>query len=326
MACCLGKIHEPNVDIRKPYTEISGDGTYSGRSYDEQFVEPFVLKNQLPTNQTTAFLTPAFRNIDRTLTVNLKLVGRPVSLYSSTLKLLDAVYNDVLSPVLLLKETIRLLIVIKNENEDRMRQLLRQLESVPDTLPLSSEQILTLLQQHLSSKKVSRLPVLIIAAAYHSVGSMIGEIPRALQSHNAADRQTGAIGDIEIMLVNESNVVTCYEMKDKKVTITDIQNAVTKISTLDYHIQNYIFITTGSIEESVRDFAFTLYEKTAVEFVVLDCIGFARHFLHFFNRSRIKFLDTYQHLLLQEPNGSVDQSLKEAFLVLRRNAESDHAS
>src|SRR4030043_853894 len=49
MACLLGKLDDPKVDVRKPYTEIGGKGTYSGRAYDEQYVEPFVIKYKLPT-------------------------------------------------------------------------------------------------------------------------------------------------------------------------------------------------------------------------------------------------------------------------------------
>jgi len=48
MACLLGKLDNPKVDIRKPYTEIGGKGTFSGRAYDEQFVEPFAIKHKLP--------------------------------------------------------------------------------------------------------------------------------------------------------------------------------------------------------------------------------------------------------------------------------------
>ena len=232
MACLLGKLDNPKVDIRKPYTEISGKGTYSGRGYDEQFIEPFVIRHKLPTNSTTAFLTPAFRNIDR-------------------------------------------------------------------------------------------LPVLMITAAYLSVNDRIGETVLALQSHTAADSQTGSIGDVEITLMNDDKVVTCYEMKDKRVTIVDIENAIKKISTLEYNIDNYIFITTDIIEEEVHQFAKSIYDKAGFEIAVLDCIGFVRHFLHFFHRDRTSFLNHYQNLVLVEPDSSVSQPLKEAFLVLRKTAESD---
>lgn len=64
-----------------------------------------------------------------------------------------------------------------------------------------------------------------------------------------------------------------------------------------------------------------MYEKTGVEMVVLDCIGFLRHFLHLFYRLRMRFLEAYQELLLAELESAVSQPLKEAFLALRQAAE-----
>lgn len=34
MSCLLAKIDRPDVDIRKPYTEIAGKDSFSGRHYD----------------------------------------------------------------------------------------------------------------------------------------------------------------------------------------------------------------------------------------------------------------------------------------------------
>ena len=82
-------------------------------------------------------------------------------------------------------------------------------------------------------------------------------------------------------------------------------------------------ISLEDIEDNVAEYAATMYERTnGVEFVVLDCIGFLRHFLHLFHRLRHQFLDTYQRLLLEEPESSVRHELKEAFIGLRRAAES----
>ena len=38
MACRLGKIDRPHVDPREPYTEIEGSLSFSGRTYDEQYI------------------------------------------------------------------------------------------------------------------------------------------------------------------------------------------------------------------------------------------------------------------------------------------------
>ncbi|MGH2509997.1 MAG: hypothetical protein ACRDHZ_21665 [Ktedonobacteraceae bacterium] len=65
LACSLAKVTHPEVDIRKPYTEIGTTDCYSGRTYDEKYVASFVLKHHLPCNPTTAFLTPAFMSFLR---------------------------------------------------------------------------------------------------------------------------------------------------------------------------------------------------------------------------------------------------------------------
>ena len=144
---------------------------------------------------------------------------------------------------------------------------------------------------------------------------------RPLYEHNAADKQTGAIGDIEVMLVTSEEVVTGYEMKMKEVTHGDIDIALTKI--VEKKIHNYIFITTEAIDNKVKEYAASLYEKTGgIEIVVLDCIGFLRHFLHLFHRLRSEYIEAYQELLLDEPDSAVSQPVKEAWLALRQASES----
>ena len=99
-----------------------------GRGFDEQYVESFVISHKLPTNSTTAFLTPAFRNIDRKLTTDMVLVGRPREVYTKVLELLDLTQRGKIDASNVLKEIIRFLVVIKSENDTRMKQLLRELK------------------------------------------------------------------------------------------------------------------------------------------------------------------------------------------------------
>ena len=323
LSCLLAKIHHPQIDIRKPYTEIGGNDTYSGRFYDEKYVELLVHKYKLPCNPTTAYLTPAFRNLDRLLTTELVLVGRPREVYVNTLEILDIVYVQKEKSENVLCEIIRFLLIIKTEDELRMKQLIADLKQTYDVLPLASEEIVMLLTQHLNCKGTSRLPVLMIASAYQTVKEQIGESNKNLEAHNAADKQTGSIGDIEITLTSDDHIVTCYEMKDKRVTKSDIDVAMQKLSKAKNKIDNYIFITTEVIEIEVAEYAKSFYEKTGIEFAILDCIGFIRHFLHFFHRHRNNFLNIYQSMMLAESTSSVSQPLKEAFLAMRRAAEAD---
>ncbi|MBI5301819.1 MAG: restriction endonuclease, SacI family [Chloroflexi bacterium] len=324
MACLLAKIDRPQVDPRKPYTEIGSSDCFSGRSYDESYITHFINENRLPCNPTTAFLTPALRNIDRPLTAKVEIIGRPRQLYTDALQLLDDVHTRKVSADNLLAEVLRLLLLMRDEKDNRMATLLAGLRHSGDITPLSTEAIVTLIEQHLKAKNSSRLPVLVVATAYQVMGDKIGERVLPLKGHNAADEQTGAIGDVEICLVDEDQVVTAYEMKMKRVTIDDVDRALQKMASIDTHLDNYIFITTDEVDVQIQRYAKDAYERTAgTEIAILDCIGFLRHFLHLFHRLRIDYLDTYQALVLAEPESAVSQPLKEAFLALRQAAEAD---
>jgi AraC-like DNA-binding protein len=323
MACLLGKLENPAVDPRKPYTEIGTDDSFSGRTLDEGYLTAFINKHRLPCNPTTAFLTPTLRNINQPLLKDTVLVGRPRELYVKTLELLDDVAVGRIPTETLFVETVRILLLMRDEKLARMESLLSSLQRTEDALPLSSEQILNLIRQHLACKGASRLPVLIVAATYQAAGDRLGESIRPLLSHNAADLQTKAIGDVEVYLQGDDAVVTAYEMKMKRVTLEDIDAAVSKIARASNLIHNYIFITTDRIDQGVTDYASKFYDETGgVEIAILDCLGFLRHFLHFFHRAREVYLSCYQTLVLAEPDSAVSSTLKEAFLALRQAAES----
>lgn len=120
-------------------------------------------------------------------------------------------------------------------------------------------------------------------------------------------------------------------MKLKRVTIDDINCALMKIEEefqqSGSKIDNYIFITTETTDKQVEEYAASIYSKTGgLKVVILDCIGFLRHFLHFFHRCRLEFLEAYQKLVLEEPDSAVNQPLKQAFLALKQVAESTDIS
>jgi len=323
LSCLAAKIHRPEVDIRKPYTSIAGGDSFSGRKYDETVVQRIIIAFKLPCNNTTAYLTPAFRNGNEPMRPGLKLEGRPPEVYADMLYVLNAVYENDLQPEQLLREMYRQLIIVRDQQTRRISELLDALSTTVGGQPLSSEQMITLVEQHLNCANASRLPTLVVAAAYQAVSKYLGEIVRPLNAHNAADKQTGAFGDVEIMLMDEDSVVTCYEMKDKRVTRHDVDVALPKIAGQGIGLDNYIFITTEPVDEEVMQYARSLYSRTGVEFAILNCVGFLRHFLHLFHRHRVSFLEQYQTLVLLEPDSAVSQPLKEAFLSLRRAAETD---
>lgn len=322
MSCMLGVIDNPNADPRKPYTEIRTDDCFSGRTYDERYISNFIIEYSLPCRNTTAFLTPAFRTKNQVLEAGVNLPGRPKSVIDAAVQLLEDVANKKATARNVLLEIVRVLINIRDEEQKRLTTLLKSLNDNVTELPLSSEDIVILIHQHLQCKHVARLPVLIVAAAYKVAESKLGERILPLHSHNAADLQTGALGDIEICIEGDDKVVTVYEMKLKGVVKQDIDLALQKVASADHRIHNYIFISTETIEPAVAEYAASMYQTTAgTEVTILDCLDFLRHFLHLFHRLRSEYLDVYQEFLLNEPDSSVSQTLKETFLTLRKNAE-----
>jgi DNA adenine methylase len=321
LSCMLAKLHRPEVDPRNPYTEIGGDKSFSGRHYDEAYITGFINKHHLPCNSTTAFLTPALRNMDVPLNSKVTIIGRPPQVYSDTLRILQDVAQARVSASDVMTDTIRFLLALRDERQSRLTTLAKGIARTKGALPLSSEAIVHLIEQHLACKHSSRLPVLVIAAAYTAARNKLGERVLPLRPHTAADEQTGALGDVEICLADDDNVVTIYEMKTKRIITEDIDRAIQKLDQTRETVDNYIFVTTDSIDDEIREYAANLYEITGgVEFVMLDCIGFLRHFLHLFHRIRTEFLDAYQSLVLTEPESAVNQPLKEAFLSLRQAA------
>lgn len=322
MACLLAKVHNPKNDPTKPYTGIGSDDCFSGRTYDERYISRFITDNNLPCNPTTAFLTPALRNIDSPLSKNLEIIGRPRRVYTDTISLLHKVQDSKVAAHDLLVEVIHRLVVLRDKKKESLAKKLEELKEHSKEIILSSEETITLIEQHLACKYSSRLPVLIVAAAYNAARDKIGEKIRPLLAHNAADEQTGSMGDVEICLLDNDNVRTVYEMKMKKVLREDIDRAIQKIVNGGKSIDNYIFITTGDIRDDICEYAKSMYEKLGQrEIAVLDCIGFLRHFLHLFHRLRRQFLDEYQELIINEPESAIRHELKEVFLHLRQVAE-----
>ncbi|MBI4474781.1 MAG: hypothetical protein HY646_19065 [Acidobacteria bacterium] len=204
----------------------------------------------------------------------------------------------------------------------RIKTLLSGVDRVPGALPLSNGDTLNLVEQHLRCKGSSRLPVLIVAAAYRAAKVGLDRRVFKLTARNANGRRTGAPIQIRITVVGDNQAVARCEMQDRAVLRGDIDRAVQEIAKQGRHVQNYIFITTEPVSADIREYARSKYDETGgVEIAILDCIGFLHHFLHLFHGLRKDFLDQYQGLVLREPESAVSQVLKEAFLALRQAAE-----
>ncbi|MHC1679929.1 MAG: restriction endonuclease, SacI family [Methanomassiliicoccales archaeon] len=322
MACALAKMDSPGKDITKPYVEIEGTDTYSGRNYDEKFIEPYVISRKLPCNSTTAFLTPALRNIRERFSRETVIAGKPKELYTEAINILNDVQEGRYTADHLLAQIIKNLYEMKEQDTRRQQDLLDSLESVRSDYPMSVDKIINLVFKHMSLRNTSRLPVLVVTAAYNVASSNLNMVTRPLESHNAADLQTRSLGDIEITLTSDDVVIATYEIKDREVTREDIAKAVTKIASSSVGLENYYFVTTKPCNPDVVNYALSFYDQlNGIEICIMDCYHFLKHFLYLIPRVRTRFLEEYQRLLLDEPTSAVSQSLKGAFIALRTVAE-----
>jgi hypothetical protein len=319
LACLLAKAHRPELDIRKPYTEIGTEDSYSGRSYDEEYISSFIQRYQLPCNPTTAFLTPAFRAKNQPLEANVPLHGKPREPYDAFISLLELVQNGSLNAQELLTEVIRQLLLVKNERQQQIGSLIQRIKD--QKVNLSADSIIQILNQHLQSKRSSRLPVLLVTAAYDVARDYLHKHPKPLQPHTAADIRAGTLGDLEIEFSTHQRLAVVYEMKTRRITINDLERAAQKVAGSPIQIDQYVFITTAPIDASIHGHAAYLSKQIGIEFMVFDCIHFLKHFIHLFYELRMAFLDRYEQLLLQEPESAVSHELKQKFLELRAAAQ-----
>jgi hypothetical protein len=319
LACLLAKAHRPELDIRKPYTEIGTEDSYSGRSYDEEYISSFIQRYQLPCNPTTAFLTPAFRAKNQPLEANVPLHGKPREPYDAFISLLELVQDGSLNAQELLTEVIRQLLLVKNERQQQIGSLIQRIKD--QKVNLSADSIIQILNQHLQSKRSSRLPVLLVTAAYDVARDYLHKHPKPLQPHTAADIRAGTLGDLEIEFSTHQRLAVVYEMKTRRITINDLERAAQKVAGSTIQIDQYVFITTAPIDASIHGHAAYLSKQIGIEFMVFDCIQFLKHFIHLFYELRMAFLDRYEQLLLQEPESAVSHELKQKFLELRAAAQ-----
>lgn len=292
LACALAKAYRPELNACQPYTEIKSGVSFSGRTYDERFISALIHQHRLPLNPTTAFLTPTLRNANEAIRSATPFEGRPREVYREAARILEATQEGKADAQDVLAQMLRHLLALRDERESALTVALSAMHSAP--ADLSTEDVLTLLEQHLKSRNASRLPVLLVAALYRTLGEVAGETALALGAHNAADSSTGALGDIEVVLLADPGIpVTVYEVKARAVTVGDLQIAAAKVASVASRPENYLFVTTHPVDREVSDYAHTLHARTGVEFAVLDALSFGRYLLHFFHRFRLVFLDAY---------------------------------
>jgi len=219
------KILYPSQDIRNHQSSIVNG--YSGRTFDTQFITPFMKDKKFPSMSETGWLT---RSLEQKMPYTMDYAGaiKPPKLKNAFLKILDNLEINA-SSCEYLSYLLQGLIIQRNKHNIALAR--------PTTLPISV--ILKLLDLHFKSKYqangASRLPVLAIYAAYQALFPELKrfeeKILLPIENHTSSDTRSGRIGDIELV-DSKNRTFEAVEVKfEIPINLQIVQTAFEKFKT-----------------------------------------------------------------------------------------------
>lgn len=235
------KALNPTQDIRLHQASLAGG--YSGRGFDVRHITPFLKKQKFPAMAESGWLT---RSLEQNSPYDKNYGGKiqPVILKEIFLQLLNNLEEGANAEAYL-TYLLQGLILARNKHAIDLAK--------PVSLPI--HKILDLLDRHFfadyKAEGAARLPVLALYAAYRCLMSETkrfeGKTLLPLESHTAADSQSGNIGDIEIH--DESG--RPFEAVEVKygipISLGIIGDAFEKFSTTQ--VERYYILSTANVKE-----------------------------------------------------------------------------
>lgn len=240
------KIVSPEQDIR--YHQAQLDNGFAGRTFDKDFITPFMKSVSFPAMAESGWLT---RSLEQAHPYTLDYPGRisPKNIKKDFLELINDFQEEGVNPSLILLYIFKLLI---KQRDDMTIELAK-----PHSLSINS--IIKVLELHFTNRYLcsgaSRLPTLAIYAAYQCMMNQVarysGKILCPLEPHNSADAQSGRIGDIDI---NNADL-TAFEGVEIKheipITCQLVKDAYEKFKI--YQTDRYYLLTTANMDSADWD-------------------------------------------------------------------------
>lgn len=240
------KAVDAGQDIR--YHQAQLENGFSGRNIDKAVVTPFMKSVSFPAMAESGWLT---RSLEQAHPYTLDYPGKitPKSVRNAFLGIVDAVQVKGVDSREVLLYLFQLLI--------RQRDALNIELAKPHSLSISK--IIKLLKKHFTyhytCSGASRLPSLAIYAAYEC---MMGQVTRygdkvlcPLAKHNAADAQSGRIGDIDVNHANGTAFEGVEVKHELQITKQMVADAYEKFKI--YNTDRYYLLTTANMESADWD-------------------------------------------------------------------------
>lgn len=285
----------PNQDIRKHQSSIKGG--YSGRTFDSNYITPFLKSQKFPAMAESGWLT---RSLEQKVPYDTNYTGaiRPDYLKSAFLNIIEIIQRgEILSDIS--SYLLQGLILQRNAQKIDLAK--------PHNLPISA--IISLLNQHFSEKYTAegaaRLPVLALYAIYQC---LITELKRfdgknllPLESHTSADARSGRIGDIDINDEKDESFEAVEVKHGIPITLQLVKDAFEKFQTTQ--VKRYYLLSTSDLNETEREKIEKEIERIKTihgcHVIVNGLIHSLKYYLRLLNNTS-EFISNYVNLLEQD--------------------------
>jgi DNA (cytosine-5)-methyltransferase 1 len=242
ITCLAIKVFKPNADIRYHQTQIQADTSrpagFNFRTPSEAIIYPW-LNAHMFEGAKSGWQT---RTLERPVPYMLDYSENIAEVKAPFLQVFDEIEEQGQSASDALAYLVYLQLILRESKKITL--------SKPRTTDISL--IVDLLSAHFfhgykESRGASRLPVLALYAIYSVLTEQLARFKgmelKPLEEHSAADSQTGALGDIEVVNTGTQEVFEAIEVKHGiPITEAVIRSAMSKI--MDKRIDRYYVLTT----------------------------------------------------------------------------------
>lgn len=235
------KLLHPEQDIRLHQSSIVGG--YSGRTFDSQYITPYLKSKKFPSMAESGWLT---RSLEQKVPYDYNYTGaiKPSELKTAFLNTLHYIqHSDHKGLESLLVYVFSCLIKQREQSQIHL--------ATPNNLSIT--QTLELVRHHWDStykyEGAARLPVLALYAIYevlmNEVKRFEGKTLLPLENHTSSDRQSGRLGDIDVL---EGNLpFEAVEIKHHiPISLDLVEVAYEKI--ISTPVKRYYILSTAEIK------------------------------------------------------------------------------
>jgi hypothetical protein len=265
LGCAVAKLVDQGIDVRLPHTDL-GAAAFSGRSVDEQAVNPFFRDHEIPSSRSP-YLSALRRGVDfrsKNPTGQRDLDGFNA--------LVDAVEQINTATVADLNRLLQYLVRRFLDYRDASRIPVAKIQK------LSLAQIHTLMRKLLAEKSGGVFPVLLVIAVLKAQSDALKlDWTVTWQGINAADGPSGAAGDVTVTDREGATFLVAEVTErviDRNRVIATFRSKVTQ-----HNLEDYLFIHSDAAPESEALKAAERYFSQGHELIFVNVLDWTYNLL-----------------------------------------------